>query len=103
MNPLFKRGFLIASITVILLYFILPIVYIDPVRWWDSIQNAEGHIQFIAKMMVTIVISIPVGIAIGWWQKTNSTWIKGFVSGLITAPILLGLLILAYILLNIAP
>lgn len=100
---MFKRGFHIASITIMILCFILPIIYIDPVRWRDSIQNADGHIQFIAKMIITVVISIPVGIAIGWRKKTNSAWIKGFISGLITAPILLGLLLLAYILLNIAP
>lgn len=100
---MFKRGFFISSITVILLYFILPIIYIDPARWLDTIQNAEGHIQFIWRMIVAIVISIPIGLSIERRHKANSTWIKGFIAGVIIAPILLGLLFLAFILLNIAP
>lgn len=100
---MFKRGFLIAFISVIFLYFILPVIYIDPALWWDTVQNAEGHIQFIARASVSIVISILVAAAVRWRMKADSQWIKGFITGLIISLILLGVVLLIYVMLNIAP
>lgn len=97
------KGALVSVLSISLLYIIPPFTYADPTLWLTSNRFSDGTIQFGLRMIAAMIISIPIGVAIGWKQKANRLWIVSYVAGWLTTPVVVGLVLLLYVLLTIAP
>ncbi|MEF3302915.1 hypothetical protein [Paenibacillus sp. GYB003] len=100
---MFVRGALTSAACIVILYVLLPIIRVDPVRWSYSIHNAEGHIQFVTRMAAAAIVCVGIGIAVAVRRGPNKLWLGGFAVGLAVTPVIVGLLLLAYVFLTIAP
>lgn len=101
---MFIRGVLISFVTTTILYFLLPFIYIDPVRWMNySNSVSEWHIQYMLRMTVAMIVSIPVGGAFGWKRKMKKLWFIGYLLGVILTPALIGFCYMVYFYFAIAP
>ncbi|MEF3310579.1 hypothetical protein PV433_16970 [Paenibacillus sp. GYB004] len=97
------KGALVSVLSIILLYIILPYTYADPARWLTSNRFSDGTVQFGLRIIAVMIISIPIGVVIGWKQKANRLWIVSYAAGWLTTPVVVGLVLLIYVLLTIAP
>ncbi|UUZ87274.1 hypothetical protein LJK88_43540 [Paenibacillus sp. P26] len=98
---MFIRGFIVSALSVTLAYILLSLIHFAD--WWRALRNAEGHIQFMVQSVAAISISILLG---PFLMKKSSNCQKawaGYAAGLLAAPVLIGLLLIAYVLLTLAP
>jgi hypothetical protein len=64
---------------------------------------SEWHIQYMLRMTVAMIVSIPVGGAFGWKRKMKKLWFIGYLLGVILTPALIGFCYMVYFYFAIAP